>query len=304
MSRSNLARSRATAMSCQSSGLVQSYSLPVRGPDQPSRPNPAWGLKAQNHIKCIFVMAALALLRCALRGFRYSHVQTPLLGAEIARPQDTDPGAGRKGAAEVLSLSRRQPHPSATALALVTDTVFSVTIRIARALTHAGVSWTYGAGAASPAATPRRSMNIATTPACLPGLCLDAVIDGTQTGPRVRFDISEPAQQGARERVDRLIGDRCFIPVANGWTPPLRLSGFAPANFLCIGHIGAAHLETFFEVRVLVIRPGATQLFDATLENVVMASLSVCYHGQTRSQLGVRCCVGPGLEKNPRAPFP
>src|SRR5262245_5360541 len=201
---SNLARSRATAMSCQSSGLVQSYLLPVRGPDQPSRPNPAWGLKAQNHIKCIFVMTALALLRypflrsqsagmgCALRGARYSHVQTPLLGTEVARPQDTDPGAGRKGAAEVPGLSRRHPYPSATALAFVTDTVFSVTIRIARALTHAGISWTCSAGAVIPAATPHRSMNIATAPACrLPGLCLNAVIDGTQTGPRVRFDISE-----------------------------------------------------------------------------------------------------------------
>ena len=41
MIRSNLARSRATAMSCQSSGVVQLYPLPVRGPDQPSRPNPA-----------------------------------------------------------------------------------------------------------------------------------------------------------------------------------------------------------------------------------------------------------------------
>src|SRR4029453_7029001 len=141
MIRSNLARSRATAMSCQSSGLVQSYPLPVRGPDQPSRPNPAWGLNAQNHIKCIFVMAALSLLRCpflrpqsasigcALRRSRYSHVQTPLLGAEVTRFQDTEPGAGCKGSAEVLGLGRRHPHPSATALALVTDTVFSVTIR-------------------------------------------------------------------------------------------------------------------------------------------------------------------------------
>ena len=51
-------------MSCQSSGVVQSYPLPVRGPAQPSRPNPAWGLNAQNHIKCIFVMAALALREC------------------------------------------------------------------------------------------------------------------------------------------------------------------------------------------------------------------------------------------------
>src|SRR5438094_5269824 len=179
MIRSNLARSRATAMSCQSSGLVQSYPFPVCGPDQPSRPNPAWGLKAQNHIKCIFVMAALTLLHCpflrsqnvgmggALRGFRYSHVQTPLLGAEVTRPQDTEPGAGRKGAAEVLSLVRRHTHPSATALALVTDTVFSFTIRKARALTHAEVSWTCGAEAASPTAPPRRSMNSATDPARL-----------------------------------------------------------------------------------------------------------------------------------------
>src|SRR6266404_1371450 len=133
----------------------------------------------------------------------------------------------------------------------------------------------------APAAPPRRSMNSAPAYSCLPSLCLDAVIDGTQTGPRVRFDISEPPQQGARERIDRLIGHRCFIPVANGWTPPLRLSGLAPANFLCVGHLGAAHLETFFEVRVLVIRPGVPQLFDATLENVVMAGLSVCHHGQT-----------------------
>src|SRR5439155_5337409 len=143
MIRSNLARSRATAMSCQSSGLVQSYPLPVRGPDQPSRPNPAWGLKAQNHIKCIFVMAALALLRCpflqalgagkgcALGGARHAQVQTPLLGAQVARPQDTEPGTGRKGAAKVLSLGRRQAHPLATAFALITDTVFSVAIRIA-----------------------------------------------------------------------------------------------------------------------------------------------------------------------------
>jgi hypothetical protein len=126
-------------------------------------------------------------------------------------------------------------------------------------------------------------MNMAADPACIPGLCLDAVIDSTQTGPRVRFDVSEPPQQRTREWVDRLIGDRCFIPVANGWTPPLRLSGLAPANFLCVGHSGAAHLETFFEVRVLVIRPGVTQLFEATLENVVMAGLSVCHHEQTRS---------------------
>src|SRR4249919_3085748 len=141
MIRSNLARSRATAMSCQSSGLVQSYPLPVRGPDQPSRPNPAWGLNAQNHIKCIFVMAALALLRCpflqsqstgkgcALRGSRHAQVQTILLGAAVACLQNTDPGAGRKGSAEVLGLGRRHPHPLATALAFVTDTVFSVTIR-------------------------------------------------------------------------------------------------------------------------------------------------------------------------------
>jgi len=55
--------------------------------------------------------------------------------------------------------------------------------------------------------------------------------------------------------------------------PPLRLSGLAQQIFFCVGHLGAAHLETFFEVRVLVIRPGVTQLFDATLENVVMAGL-------------------------------
>src|SRR5678815_5033119 len=63
MIRSNLARSRATAISCQSSGLVQSYPIPVRGPAQPSRPNPAWGLNAQNHIRCIFVIAAHDLPR-------------------------------------------------------------------------------------------------------------------------------------------------------------------------------------------------------------------------------------------------
>src|SRR5713101_6031612 len=106
---------------------------------------------------------------------------------------------------------------------------------------------------------------------CLPGLGLDAVIDGTQTGPRVRFNIREPTQQGARQRVDRRIGDRGFIPVAYGWTLPLRLPGLAPANFLDVGQSGAAHLETFCEVRVRGIRPGVTQLGDAALEHVVMA---------------------------------
>src|SRR5258705_153100 len=53
---------------------------------------------------------------------------------------------------------------------------------------------------------------------CLSGLGLDAVIDGTQTGARVRFDIREPPQQRARERVDRLIGKRGFIPFSNSWT--------------------------------------------------------------------------------------
>jgi hypothetical protein len=48
-------------MSCQSLGVVQSYPVPVCGPAQPSKPNPAWGLNAQNHSKCILVMAALAL---------------------------------------------------------------------------------------------------------------------------------------------------------------------------------------------------------------------------------------------------
>src|SRR5262245_51924355 len=103
-----------------------------------------------------------------------------------------------------------------------------------------------------PAAPSQQSMNIATALTCLPDLCLDAVIDGTQTSPGVCFDIREPPQQGARERVDRLIGKRCFIPVANGGTPPLRLPNLTPANFLRVGHIGAAHFETFFEVRVLV----------------------------------------------------
>src|SRR5215831_4066257 len=58
-SRSNLARSSATAMSCHSSGCVQSYPVPVWGPAQPSKPNPAWGLNAQNHSKCILVMLVL-----------------------------------------------------------------------------------------------------------------------------------------------------------------------------------------------------------------------------------------------------
>src|SRR2546422_10120644 len=84
----------------------------------------------------------------------------------------------------------------------------------------------------------------------LPGLCLDAVIDGPQTGTRVRFNIREPTQQGAREWVDRRIGDSGFIPIANGGTPPLRLPGLPPANFLDVGPSGAAPHETFCEVRV------------------------------------------------------
>src|SRR5712691_8213802 len=105
---------------------------------------------------------------------------------------------------------------------------------------------------------------------CLPGLCLDAVIDGTQTGARVRFNISKPPQQGACERIDRRIGDRGFIPFANGGTLALRLPGLAPANFLDVGHSGATHLEPFCEVRVRGIRPGVPQLSDTPLEHVVM----------------------------------
>jgi hypothetical protein len=121
----------------------------------------------------------------------------------------------------------------------------------------------------------RRGMNMAPELARLPGLCLEAVIDGTQTGPRVCFDISEPPQEGAREWVNRLIGDRCFIPVANSWTLPLCLPDLAPANFLGIGHIGAAHFETFFEVRVLVIRPGVSQFCNAVVWCVAITLLSL-----------------------------
>jgi hypothetical protein len=138
----------------------------------------------------------------------------------------------------------------------------------------------------------------------LPDPGLDAVIDGTQTGTRVRFNFSEPPQQGARQRVDRLIGDGGFIPVANGETPSLRLLGLAPANFLDVRDSGAAHLETCCEVRGRGIRPSVTQLGDATLEHVVMAGLAVGHHGQTGFQLGVRRGVGPGLEKSPGAPSP
>ena len=57
-------------MSYQSSGRAQSYPVPVCGPAQPSRPNPAWGLNAQNHSKCILVMAALVLSPVSLRRAR------------------------------------------------------------------------------------------------------------------------------------------------------------------------------------------------------------------------------------------
>jgi hypothetical protein len=139
---------------------------------------------------------------------------------------------------------------------------------------------------------------------CLPGLGLDAVIDGTQTGTRVDFNISEPPQQGAHQRADRLIGDGGFILVANGETPSLRLLGLAPAHFLDVRESGAAHLETCCEDRVWGIRPGVTQLGDATREHVVIAGLAVGHHGQTGFQLGGQRGVGPGLEQYPGAPFP
>src|SRR4029450_8343500 len=160
-----------------------------------------------------------------------------------------------------------------------------------------GASW-------SSMAVPLPSKEPGRPSSFLSGLGLNAVIDGTQTGSRVDFNISEPPQQGACQRVDRLIGDRGFIPVANGGPPPLCLLGLAPANFLDVREGRAAHLETFGKVRVWDIRPGVTQLGDATLEHVVMAGLSVGHHGQTGLQLGVRRGVSPGLEKHPSAPFP
>src|SRR6266581_8456923 len=110
-------------------------------------------MAALSLLRCPFLRSQDAGKDCALGGGRHAQTQTPLPGAEVARLQDTDPGAGRKGTAEVLGLGRRHPHPLATALALVTDTVFSVTIRIARALTHTGVSWTCGAMASSTRST-------------------------------------------------------------------------------------------------------------------------------------------------------
>jgi hypothetical protein len=76
---------------------------------------------------------------------RHAYVHPHLLSADVARPQNTEPGTGRKGSSEVPGLGRCHPHPLPTTLTLVTDTVFAVTIRIARATTHARVSWRYGA---------------------------------------------------------------------------------------------------------------------------------------------------------------
>src|SRR4029450_6301716 len=142
-----------------------------------------------------------------------------------------------------------------------------------------GASW-------SSMAVPRPSKEPGRPGSCLPGLGLDAVIDGTQTGTGVDFNISEPPQQGAGQRVDRLIGDRRFIPVPNGGPPPLCLLGLAPAHFLDVRDSGGAHLETFVKVRVWDSRPGVTQLGDATLEHVVRAGLSVGHQGQTGLPLG------------------
>src|SRR5262245_28286799 len=77
---------------------------------------------------------------CTLGRCRHSHVQTPLLDTEVTSLQDTELGASRKGSSKLQGLSRRHPHPLATSLTFITDTVFSAPIRIARALTHAGVS--------------------------------------------------------------------------------------------------------------------------------------------------------------------
>ena len=88
----------------------------------------------------------------------------------------------------------------------------------------------------------------------LRSLCLNAIIDGTQTGARVGFHLRKPTQERTCERVDRLIGHRGFIPFAHRWPPPLRLPLLAPANFLDVGQRGAAHLEPFFKVRIRGLR--------------------------------------------------
>src|SRR5262245_25304472 len=96
-----------------------------------------------------------------------------------------------------------------------------------------GASW-------SSMAVPRPRREPGCPGSCLPGLGLDAVIDGAQTGTRVDFNISELPQQGACQRGDHLIDDRGFIPVANGGTPPLCLLGLAPVHFLDVRDSGAA----------------------------------------------------------------
>src|SRR5688500_9922819 len=80
------------------------------------------------------------LCHCSLGWVRPFRAQTPLLGADGTRLQDTDARAGRKGAAELPGLGRRYPHPLAASLALITDTVFFITICIACTLTHAWIS--------------------------------------------------------------------------------------------------------------------------------------------------------------------
>ena len=71
-------------MSCQSSGVVQSYPVPVCGPVQPSKPNPAWGLNAQNHSKCILVMA-MVVLPTVSRRHTHDHSGAVVLGIASRR---------------------------------------------------------------------------------------------------------------------------------------------------------------------------------------------------------------------------
>ena len=152
----------------------------------------------------------------------------------------------------------------------------------------------------------RSGMNIGAGAFRLPGLYLEAVIDSTQTGPRVRFDISEPSQEGARQRIDCLMAIAASYRSRMVGAPPLRLSDLAPANFLGVGHIGAAHFETFFEVRVLVIRQGISQFGDATLENVIMASRYYCLPPWTRHarNSGSGVVSAQACLKNSGTPFP
>lgn len=91
-----------------------------------------------------------------------------------------------------------------------------------------------------------------------------------QSGARVRFDIGEPPEQGAGERVDGLVGNGRLDLFRPRRTLLLSLLPDLPIAYLLdVGPVRAVDPEPLVEVRVFLLLQAITEFLNTALEDVV-----------------------------------